>query len=35
MLVDFVEAWKVVMDSWKTIIDCTEIAKFDEFVKKI
>ena len=33
MLVDSVEAWEVVMDSWKTIIDCTEIAKFDEFVK--
>ncbi|XP_068492246.1 uncharacterized protein [Phaseolus vulgaris] len=33
MLVDFVEAWEVVMDSWRTIIDCTYIAKFDEFVK--
>ncbi|XP_068471896.1 uncharacterized protein [Phaseolus vulgaris] len=28
MLVDSVEAWEVVMDSWKTIIDCTEI-EFD------
>ncbi|XP_068492218.1 protein FAR1-RELATED SEQUENCE 4-like [Phaseolus vulgaris] len=33
MLVDSVEAWEVVMDSWRTIIDCTYIAKFDEFVK--
>jgi len=33
MLVDSVEAWEVVMDSWRTIIDCTDIAKFDEFVK--
>ena len=34
MLVDSVEAWQVVMDSWRTIIDCTKIAKFDGFVKK-
>jgi len=34
MLVVSVEAWKVVMNSWRTIIDCTEIAKFDGFVKK-
>ena len=33
MLVDSVEAWEVVMDSWKTIIDCIEIGKFDGFVK--
>ncbi|XP_068492204.1 uncharacterized protein [Phaseolus vulgaris] len=33
MLVDSVEAWEVVMDSWRTIIDCTYIAKFDEFIK--
>jgi len=33
MLVDSVEAWEVVVDLWKTIIDCTKIAKFDEFVK--
>ncbi|XP_068475253.1 uncharacterized protein [Phaseolus vulgaris] len=33
MLVDSVEAWEVVMDSWRTIIDCTDIAQFDEFVK--
>ncbi|XP_068487177.1 uncharacterized protein [Phaseolus vulgaris] len=30
---DSVEAWEVVMDSWKTIIDYTKIGKFDEFVK--
>ena len=33
MLVDSVDAWEVVMDSWKTIIDYTEIGKFDGFVK--
>ncbi len=33
MLVVSVEAWKVVMNSWRTIIDCTDIAQFDEFVK--
>ncbi|XP_068487107.1 uncharacterized protein [Phaseolus vulgaris] len=33
MLVDSIEAWEVVMDSWRTIIDCTDIAQFDEFVK--
>ena len=33
MLVDSVKAWEVVMDSWRTIIDCIDIAKFDEFVK--
>jgi len=35
MLVDSVEARQVVMDSWRTIIDCIEITKFDGFVKKI
>ncbi|XP_068498558.1 uncharacterized protein [Phaseolus vulgaris] len=33
MLVDSVEAWEVAMDSWRTIIDCIDIAQFDEFVK--
>jgi len=33
MLVDSTEAWEVEMDSWKTIIDCTKIVKFDEFEK--
>jgi len=32
MLVDYVEVWQVVMDSWRTIIDYTKIAKFDGFV---
>jgi len=33
MLVDCIESLQVVMDSWRTIIDYTEIAKFDGFVK--
>ena len=33
MFVDSVEAWQIVMDSWRTFIDCTKIAKFDGFVK--
>lgn len=35
MLVDFVEAWNVLMEAWKNVMDCEEESMFSAYVDRL